>query len=223
MPAVSDPFAEFVSDYYRRFIGVLSSFDRSPLVEVLSVLDGLIERASTLWLIGNGGSAAISNHSACDLTKGSRVGRGPYLRCLSLAANVPMLSALGNDLGYEHVFSEQLACYARPGDAVLLVSSGGNSPSIIEACSYANRVGLTTLAFVGFSGGRLKELARHSVWVPSDNYGIVEDTHQSLVHVLTQYLRTRTVARSREVYALPSLEVGGIGRSDHDHVRDHKR
>ncbi len=191
--ALSPPheFEAFVDGYYERFIAALRSFDRTPLVDMLRVLDGLIQSRGTLWSIGNGGSAAISNHSACDLTKSPGDTGAHGLRCLSLAANVPMLSALGNDLGYEHIFSQQLAYYAKPGDAVLLVSSSGNSPSIVAACDYANGVGLPTLGLAGFGGGRLKELARHCLWVPSDNYGIVEDTHQSLVHVLTQYLQQR--------------------------------
>jgi D-sedoheptulose 7-phosphate isomerase len=202
VPTLDDLFSAFVSDYYRRFIGTLDTFDRTPLRAMLAVLDRLIERNATLWLVGNGGSAAVGNHAACDLTKGSRAARSHGLRCISLASNVPMLSALGNDLGYEQVFSEQLAYYGNAGDAVLLVSSGGNSPSIIEACSYANRHDISTLAFVGFSGGRLKDLAQHCVWVPSDNYGIVEDTHQSLVHVLTQYLLSRDSAALPDVRAL---------------------
>ncbi|HKY36117.1 MAG TPA: SIS domain-containing protein [Polyangiaceae bacterium] len=187
--AVADELTVFMDDYYDRFIGVLSALNRTPLSDMLRVLDGLMQRGSTLWLLGNGGSAGISNHAACDLTKGPRGAGTQGLRCLSLSSNVPMLSALANDLGYERIFAEQLAYYAQPGDAVLLVSSSGNSPSIVEACKYANQVGLTTLAFVGFQGGRLKDLAQHCLWVPSDNYGIVEDTHQSLVHVLTQFLQ----------------------------------
>lgn len=193
-PAFADEFEAFVDDYYQRFIDVLRKLDRAPLADMLTVLNDVIATGSTLWAVGNGGSAAISNHSACDLTKGARAHDARGLRCLSLSSNAPMLTALSNDLGYERVFAEQLAYYARGGDAVLLVSSSGNSPSIIEACSYANRMGLPTLALVGFQGGRLKELARHCLWVPSDNYGIVEDTHQSLVHVLTQYLQRRELA-----------------------------
>jgi D-sedoheptulose 7-phosphate isomerase len=191
VPPATNELGAFVDDYYARFIQVLSSLDRAPLSDMLQVLDGLVTRGATLWLLGNGGSAGISNHAACDLTKGPRSAGAPGLRCISLSSNVPMLSAIGNDLGYERVFAEQLSYYARPGDAVLLVSSSGNSPSIIEACKYANQAGLTTLAFVGFQGGKLRSLAQYCLWVPSDNYGIVEDTHQSLVHVLTQFLEQR--------------------------------
>jgi D-sedoheptulose 7-phosphate isomerase len=77
------------------------------------------------------------------------------------------------------------------------VSSSGNSPNVVEACKYANEVGVPTIAFVGFKGGKLKDMAKHVVWIPIENYGIVEDTHQSLIHVLTQYLRARSLATTK--------------------------
>jgi phosphoheptose isomerase len=89
------------------------------------------------------------------------------------------------------VFSEQLKYYLTENDAVLLVSSSGNSPNVVAACQYANERGVPTIAFVGFKGGKLAELAKHVIWIPIENYGIVEDSHQSLIHVLTQYLRAR--------------------------------
>jgi phosphoheptose isomerase len=155
------------------------------------VLDDVIRRGATLWVAGNGGSAAVSNHAACDLTKWTLVEGARPLRCMSLSCNAPMLTALANDLGYDEVFSKQLSYHAKPGDALLAVSSSGNASNLIRACEFANAAGMTTVAFVGFDGGALKKVARHSVWIPVANYGIVEDSHQSLVHVLAQYLRTR--------------------------------
>jgi phosphoheptose isomerase len=188
-------FQAFVDDYYRRFAAALESFDRSSLGAVLQVLEGLAANGGTLWVAGNGGSAAISDHTTCDTTKGTHVRGQPPIRSLSLASNGPMLTALANDFAYDEVFSRQLEYYLQPGDAVLLVSSSGNSPNVVRACEHANARGVPTIAFVGFRGGKLREIARHVVWVPVDNYGIVEDTHQSLVHVITQYLRARTEER----------------------------
>ena len=183
--------AEFASRYYERFVAALQSFDREPLKDVLGILDELGRSGGTLWVAGNGGSAAISDHTTCDVTKGTH-GRGrPPIRCLSLASNVAMLTALGNDVSYDEVFRQQLEYYLRPSDAVLLVSSSGNSPNVVKACEYARELGIPTIAFVGFDGGRLKSLATHCIWIQADNYGIVEDTHQSLVHVLTQYIQCR--------------------------------
>lgn len=181
-------FDEFLDGYYDRFIEALREFDRKPLSGVLKVFERLVEREATLWVAGNGGSAAIANHTVCDVTKGTFVSGQKPLRCISLAANVPIFTALGNDIGYEEVFRTQLQYYLKPDDALLLVSSSGNSPNVVKACEYANEAGIPTIAFVGFEGGRLKDIAQHSIWIPIDNYGIVEDTHQSLIHALTQFI-----------------------------------
>jgi len=187
-------FSDFVDDYYQRFVEVLQSFDRAPMQGVLDVLHRVQSSGRTVWVAGNGGSAAIADHTVCDATKGTFVAGQPPLRTVSLNSNVAMLTALSNDLSYGECYSQQLAYYAQPGDAVLLVSSSGNSPNVVEACRHARKQGITTIAFVGFEGGALRELADHVVWIPVDNYGIAEDTHQSLMHVITQYLRARADA-----------------------------
>jgi phosphoheptose isomerase len=102
-----------------------------------------------------------------------------------------MITAIGNDIGYEQIFRQQLQYYLGPKDAVLLVSSSGNSPNVVAACEYAKDRGVPTIAFVGFRGGKLKEIADHVVHVEIDNYGIAEDTHQSVMHVLTQYIKSQ--------------------------------
>jgi len=187
-------FEAFIADYYARFIQAAQSFDRGPLADILRVFDEVTQQGGTVWVAGNGGSAAISNHAVCDLTKWPYIKPLPPLRCQSLASNVPMLTAIGNDLSYEEVFRQQLEFYLQPHDAVLLVSSSGNSPNVVRACEFANERGNPTIAFVGFQGGKLREIAKHCVWVPVDNYGMAEDIHQSLMHVLTQYLRVRNEA-----------------------------
>ena len=198
MPAQPDLRA-FVDAYYERFASILREFDKQPLAGVLEVLDAVTESEGTIWVAGNGGSAAISDHTVCDTSKGTYVEGRPPIRSTSLASNGPMLTALANDIAYERVFSEQLKYYLKDGDAVLLVSSSGNSPNVVEACRYANERGVPTIAFVGFKGGKLAELAKHVVWVPIENYGIVEDTHQSLIHVLTQFMKARNEGRTPEV------------------------
>lgn len=189
-------FEAFVDDYYSRFIAALRDFDKGSLRGVLDIVDEVLAAEGTLWVAGNGGSAAISDHTVCDMTKGAHVHGADVLRCHSLASNIPMLTAIGNDIGYDEVFSKQLAYYVKPGDALLLVSSSGNSPNVIRACELANQLGIKTIAFVGFKGGKLKDIARHTVWFEVENYGIVEDAHQSLIHVLSQYIRHRSSAQT---------------------------
>jgi phosphoheptose isomerase len=186
-------FQEFIADYYGRFAQALEAFDKAPLSGVLKVFDEVVAAGGTLWVAGNGGSAAISNHTCCDMTKGTHVEGREVVRCQSLAANVPLMTAIANDISYEDVFSRQVDYYAKPGDAVLLVSSSGNSPNVVKACQLASQRGIPTIAFVGFKGGKLKELANHCVWVPVENYGIVEDVHQSLIHSVSQYMRQRAL------------------------------
>jgi D-sedoheptulose 7-phosphate isomerase len=187
-------FSNFVDDYYRSFVDVLESFDRAPMQGVLDTLLRVRESGGTVWIAGNGGSAAIADHTVCDTTKGTYVDGSPPLRTISLNANVAMLTALSNDISYEAAYQQQLVYYMQPGDAVLLVSSSGNSQNVVEACRYARDKGVTTIAFVGFKGGELRDLADHVVWIPVDNYGMAEDAHQSLIHVITQYLRARAEA-----------------------------
>jgi phosphoheptose isomerase len=198
MPAEPDLKA-FVDAYYERFASILREFDKQPISDVLEVLDRVAEREGTIWIAGNGGSAAISDHTVCDASKGTHVEGSLPIRSVSLASNGPMLTALANDIAYESVFSEQLKYYLREGDAVLLVSSSGNSPNVVEACRYANGRGVPTIAFVGFKRGKLAELATHVIWVPIENYGIVEDTHQSIIHVLTQFIRARNEGRPPKI------------------------
>lgn len=187
-------FNTFATDYYKRFAQSLLDFDKGPLAEVLAVFDKVIAAGGTVWVAGNGGSAAIADHTVCDCSKGTHVpGTAPF-RTISLASNVPMLTALANDISYDDVFSEPLKYYLKDGDAVLVVSSSGNSPNVVKACTYAQEQGVPTVAFVGFHGGKLAQIADVVVHIAVENYGIVEDTHQSLIHMLTQYMRARNEA-----------------------------
>jgi phosphoheptose isomerase len=179
----------FIDDYYQRFIEALTSFDRGRLEQVAGIFEEVSARGGTLWVAGNGGSAAISDHTTCDTTKGTHVEGHPPVRSVSLTANGPMLTAIGNDISYDEVFRQQLVYYLGDEDAVLVVSSSGNSPNVVNACAYAKERGVPTIAFVGFSGGKLAEMADVVVHVAADNYGICEDAHQSFIHVVTQYLR----------------------------------
>ncbi len=190
-------FESFVDDYYERFVKALREFDRAPLTPICETLERVRDAGGTVWVAGNGGSAAIADHTVCDATKGTHVEGVSPLHSVSLSANGPMITALANDLSYEEVFRQQLVYYLGPNDAVLLVSSSGNSPNVVAACRYALERGVPTIAFVGFEGGELRRLADHTIWIPASNYGIAEDAHQSLMHVLTQYLRIRAEAKAQ--------------------------
>lgn len=184
-------FREFAERYRAQFAAAVAAWDLGALERVAEVLAAARARGATVLIAGNGGSAAIANHSECDCTKGTSVDGTPTLDTRSLSANTSILTALGNDLGYETIFAKQVEYYGKPGDVLLLVSSGGSSPNVVHAVKTARARGLVTVAFVGFGGGALKDLADHVLHVPVHNYGIVEDLHQASVHLVTQYLRAR--------------------------------
>ena len=162
---------------------LMSAVHDEGLKQINASVRRAMEKESDPWLRLE---AACAAHTAAILEADDFA--GVVLADISRVS--PDLQKLLNDQrnGYEEVFRQQLVYYLQPGDAVLLVSSSGNSPNVVNACSYAKERGVPTIAFVGFKGGRLQELADHCVWIPIENYGIAEDAHQSLMHVLTQYL-----------------------------------
>lgn len=184
----------FTTDYYQQFAEALLAFDSGSLTDVQAVIDTVRVAGGTLYVAGNGGSAAIADHIVCDCSKGTFVEGQPPFRVVALTSNGPILTALGNDVSYDEIFSKQLEYFMTEKDALLVVSSSGNSPNVVKACEFANDKGVPTIAFVGFKGGKLKDTARHVVHVAVDNYGIVEDMHMSFIHVLTQYMTARAKA-----------------------------
>jgi phosphoheptose isomerase len=147
-----------------------------------------------IFVAGNGGSAAISDHLYCDWFKGTDVVGHPPLQLRSLVSNLPVLTALANDLSFQKVFSWQLARMARPGDVLVLISSSGKSPNILEAAETARQIQVKIIALTGFSGGTVGSLADAHLHVPVNNYGIVEDCHQMIMHVLAQFMESQRAA-----------------------------
>ena len=164
---------------------------------------GVRTRGSTLYLIGNGGSAAAASHLSVDLGKGTiaadslRDESHKRLRVVSLTDNVPWITAVANDLDYDQVFVQQLMSAAIGGDALIAFSGSGNSPNVLAAVDWANRHGLRTFGVTGFDGGRLKELQQDGVHVDLDDMAMVESVHVSLFHWVVDdvYARTRQTGR----------------------------
>jgi D-sedoheptulose 7-phosphate isomerase/D-glycero-D-manno-heptose 1,7-bisphosphate phosphatase len=168
------------------------AFDTVDLTQVHAAAEILTDaylNDHAVFACGNGGSASIANHLQCDHVKGVRGGTGLRNRVQSLSTNVELFSAIANDLGYEQVFTYQLESIARPGDVLIAVSSSGRSPNIVRAVDWANANGMRAIALTGFEGGDTRARAQVPIHVDSLNYGIIEDAHQSLMHLLAQYVR----------------------------------
>jgi D-sedoheptulose 7-phosphate isomerase len=110
---------------------------------------------------------------------------------VSLTDNVPLITAIGNDLSFADIFSRQLENLLEPGDLLILITGSGNSPNLLKAAELARRRGARTAALLGFDGGRLKDLVQIKILVSSDQYGVIEDLHMSVGHILTFYLKQR--------------------------------
>jgi len=183
-----------VARYLEGLHAVLEEVDRAAVARVIDLVWEAYREGRRVFLIGNGGSAATASHWMCDLAKGCAVEGRPRLKALSLTDNVALLTALGNDVGYEHVFTEQLKVFMEPGDLVLAMSVSGNSANVLEAVRYASDNGAGTAAFVGCGGGDLAGLVDVAVTVDSHNYGHVEDLHAVLSHLVSQCVRARIAA-----------------------------
>lgn len=182
-----------VEEFSRSYIGylkeVLDGIDPAAIRRFVEILLDARERAATVFFIGNGGSAATASHFANDLSLGTNDYDKPF-RVLSLTDNVPVMTALGNDFGYEDIFVRQLRIHGRPGDVLVGISASGNSPNLVKAFEFAQEAGITTVAMTAFDGGRIKAMADESVHVPTapKEYGPAEDAHMVLDHLVSAYL-----------------------------------
>jgi D-sedoheptulose 7-phosphate isomerase len=183
----------------------MSAFDVPSYLEELSatirklplpVIDRLVrvfleayDSGRTIFLFGNGGSAALASHMSCDLGKGTAPATGKRLRAIALTDNVALITAWANDTRYENVFAEQLETLLQPGDVACAISASGNSPNILAALSFARQTGAITAGITGFQGGEMESLCDVCVVVPSDNMQIIEDLHLSIAHSVFRVLR----------------------------------
>lgn len=172
--------------YVENFTKILSRIDSSQLSIFINLLMDAYDSRKSIYVVGNGGSAANASHFAQDLAKGCR---GPMenerrFRAISLTDNTPFITALSNDDGYQHVFEQQLMTYASPEDILVAISGSGNSPNIIRAVEWANRKGLITVGITGYDGGRLISLAKHKIHVPLNDMCTAESVHSVLLHYI---------------------------------------
>jgi len=169
------------------------------VARVVETLWTAYEHDQQIFVLGNGGSAATASHIVTDLTKGALGHRGDAparpVRAFSLTDNLPLLSAWANDVGYDSVFLGQLRPYVRAGDVVLGISASGNSENVLRAIRYAREVGATTIGLTGFGGGKLATLVDLGIVVDSNHYGIVEDVHMQIGHVICYFFRQRILER----------------------------
>lgn len=153
-----------------------------------------------IFTCGNGGSAALSQHLSCDFMKGASNLFRHRVATQSLASDMAMVTAIGNDVGYEHIFAHQLARQTVPdsGDILLCISASGRSPNIINAVKYVKefRPSIKVIGLTGFNGGALKTLSDINIHVDINEYEEVEDVHTTVMHIMAKLLRRKIEAAS---------------------------
>jgi phosphoheptose isomerase len=179
----------FASGYFRTLRAALESVNGADIARAAELLRTTVRNDGLIFSCGNGGSAAIANHLVCDCGKGMRVDNDMLPRVFSLSNSVEMITAIGNDIDFAEIFAHQLRSAARPGDLLITISSSGDSEDIIRAIDWARSSGVRVIALSGFTGGRSRARADVALHVAAHNYGVVEDAHQSLIHILAQFLR----------------------------------
>ena len=183
----------FIADYAQSIAAALTSVRATEIDRAVAALKHAIRGDRLIFACGNGGSAAIANHLTCDCSKGIATDTTLRPRVISLSATVELITAIANDVEYAEIFAHQLKNAARPGDVLVTISSSGDSENVVRARAWARDNGMTTIALSGFSGGRSAAVADISLHVAAENYGVVEDVHQALMHVLAQYVRMSEV------------------------------
>ena len=179
----------FARGYLNYLVSVIGQLDVSSIANFIDTLMRARDRGARVFFIGNGGSAATASHFANDVSIGSQSWTKPF-RAMSLTDNVAILTAVGNDYGYEEIFVRQLKTLMEPGDVVVAISASGNSPNVVRAVEYANANGAATIALTGFDGGALKQIATLAVHAPTckGEYGPTEDVHMILDHLVGAFL-----------------------------------
>ena len=180
---------EYSKSYFDYLSAVLTEISLDDIENFVESLLMAREKGSTIYFIGNGGSAATADHFANDISIGTRTYEKPF-RAVSLCDNQAIITAIANDDGYEKIFSLQLEVLLKKDDVVVAISASGNSPNLLSAIDIAKQKSAITIGLTGFDGGKLKDAVDVSVHVPTNKleYGPAEDAHMILDHLIGSYL-----------------------------------
>lgn len=190
---------EAITTYFSELDQMMREISLPHLQRVLQLLEEVYANGHRIFIMGNGGSAATASHFALDLAKNTIMPDIPRLKAISLTDHVPLITAWSNDTAYEHIFSEQLANMIEPGDAVIGISTSGNSPNVMNALALAHRSRAYTIGLLGAHGGHIKDMVDVYVLAPGKNIEQEEDAHMVLTHIITRHMREVVRAYAQEI------------------------
>ena len=177
-----------IREYLSDLEAQIKNLSLQKVHKVLDILHQAYKKGRNIYVIGNGGSATTAMHFSCDLGKGTIKNyndkKEKRFRVFPLTGNIATMTAIANDIGYDEVFSQQLLNLMAKGDVLIAISASGNSKNILNAVKVAKEAGVIAIGLTGFDGGKLKDVANHSIVVKSNKYGVVEDLHLILNHII---------------------------------------
>lgn len=181
-------FKNFLESYLSELVDSIKLSKIKQIEKASTKILQTVKKKNTIFVCGNGGSAAISNHYVCDYLKFLRQHTKLKPKVISLSSNLETITAISNDFSYDQIFKYQAESLFEKNDLVIIVSSSGNSKNVKELVKYSKKKGVKIIGFSGFKGGYLKKHSDISIHIPADNYGISEDSHHILMHIVLQYL-----------------------------------
>ena len=177
-----------LKEYCEREIAVINNLNMNSINQVMNILETARLEEKNIFICGNGGSAATASHYCCDFNKGVSENQEKKYNFECLNDNIPTLMAISNDIGYEEIFRFPLKNKMKSGDILIGISGSGNSKNVVNAMEYAKSIGGTTIAIVGYSGGKMKKIADYNIHVNINNMQISEDIHMMLDHMMMYVL-----------------------------------
>jgi D-sedoheptulose 7-phosphate isomerase len=194
--------AATVKGYFEDATELIPRLPYQEVERIISVILEAFDSGHTIFVFGNGGSAASASHMMCDMNKGTIDPAQPRrLKTMALTDNIPLITAWGNDTHYERIFAEQLRNFAVRSDVAFAISGSGNSPSVVLALQAAKEAGAFTVGFAGYQGGKMKTLCDVCAVVPSDNMQMIEDMHHAMLHAMFTVVKDRIQSGARQFLA----------------------
>ena len=193
---------DFFIDYNKKLGEVLKENHFIEIEKITKFLEKSIISKKKIFVCGNGGSASIANHLLCDFNKGIKYSSSKKIipEVISLSSSVELITAISNDIKFEEIFSFQLENYAKKNDILIIISSSGKSKNIINAINYAKKNNLKIISFIGFKDNKyVRKLSTYYVNLNTKNYGITEDIFQSIMHMISQYIRLKSLKSKTEI------------------------
>lgn len=185
----SSNFKTYAESYLNYLKDILDKINLEEVDNFVNILNEARNQEASVFFIGNGGSAATASHFANDIAIGTNDYVLPY-KAVSLTDNNAIITAIGNDHGYDQIFIRQLKIFGKPNDVLVGISASGNSQNIINAFNYATEIEMHTIAITAFDGGKMKDISKNNIHIPTEinEYGPAEDVHMILDHLVSNYL-----------------------------------